>query len=244
MEFREARPGDETAIRSVARDSLHATYDDVLGADAVETAVSTWYDSEEFADKLADDRLLLEVVEDDGGVVGFSQCYVREGEGRIEWLHVAPTHRGRGIGTALLEHTRVALADRGVDHVTSAVLAENEAGNAFYGDHGFSLDDQVAVSVGGEYHAENVYHDVAGQERDLERIESHELELYADMADGHRGKRAPFYPVYRSPDGARRWGWYCGACGSTDNAMDTLGRVVCNDCDNVRKADRWDAVYL
>lgn len=244
MDFRAAKPDDADDIRRVARESLHASYDDILGEDTVDGAVSNWYDPDELSDKLQDDDIFMGVIEVEGELAGFSQSYVSDGEGRIQWLHVAPAHRGAGVGTALLEHTRTALADRGVSHITGVVLAENEDGNEFYSNHEFSLEDQMTVSIAGTFHAENVYHDVAGQERDLESIDTPEGELFVDMADSFRGKSAPFYPVYQSPDGARRWGWYCSACKSTDNAMDTLGRVVCNDCDNVRKADRWDAAYL
>ena len=244
MEFRTAKPGDADAIRTVARDSLHASYDAILGEETVENAVANWYGGDELTEKIEDDQLLLGVLEVDGELAGFSQSYVADGEGRIQWLHVAPDHRGKGVGRALLSHTRTALANRGVSHITGVVLAENEDGNEFYSEHEFTLDDQVTVSIAGTFHAENVYHDVAGQERSLEPIDTPDGEMYVDMTDSYRGKEAPFYPVYRSPDGARRWGWYCGACESTDNAMDTLGRVVCNDCSNVRKADRWDAAYL
>jgi hypothetical protein len=75
-------------------------------------------------------------------------------------------------------------------------------------------------------------------------VETEEGTLYVDFGDQHRGKDAPWYPVYRSEDGSRRFGWYCEHCGSVDNAMDTLERVACNGCGNIRKAERWDAAYL
>ena len=172
MDFRAAKPDDADAIRTVARESLHASYDDILGEEPVENAVSNWYGEEELAEKLDNDELLLGVIEVDDEIGGFSQSYLREEEGRIQWLHVSPDHRGKGVGTALLEHTRKELANRGVSRITGVVLAENEDGNEFYSDHEFSLEDQVTVSIGGEFHAENVYHDVAGQERTLEPIDT------------------------------------------------------------------------
>jgi hypothetical protein len=29
-----------------------------------------------------------------------------------------------------------------------------------------------------------------------------------------------------------------------DVAVDTMGRIECNDCGNVSKATRWDAAYM
>jgi ribosomal protein S18 acetylase RimI-like enzyme len=244
MEFREAAPADAGAIRDVAHASLHASYEDALGEETIHAALDRWYDVEELADDIADERLLVVVAEADAGVVGFSQNHVRERDGRIQWLHVHPDHRGAGVGPGLLDRTRNALAGRGVEQVTGAVLAANEAGNDFYEDHAFSLDDQRTVEIGGEFHAENVYVDVAGLDRELERVETPDGEMFVDRSDPDRGRDGPFYPVFQTRAGTRRWGWLCGNCESVDTSMDTMERVVCNDCGNVRKAARWDAAYL
>jgi len=79
---------------------------------------------------------------------------------------------------------------------------------------------------------------------DLTTATTHDGEtVYIDTAAGERGSVAPFHPVYATADGANRWGYYCGHCEGFDNAMDTMGRIVCNDCENVRKPDEWDAAH-
>lgn len=245
MEFREAEPDDADAIRSVAHPSLHVTYDDILGEDTIHAAMDAWYDEETFPADIADDEHLVYVVgERDGEIVAFSQSYLGRTEGRILWLHVHPDARGEGLGEQLLAATREVLADRGVERISGVVLADNEAGNDFYADHGFTLYDQHTIEIGGSLHAENLYHDVAGEDRDIRPIETPAGELYVDRSDPSRGREAPFYPVYETEQGTRRWGFYCDGCGSVDTAMDTMGRVACNSCGNVRKADRWDASYL
>ena len=67
--------------------------------------------------------------------------------------------------------------------------------------------------------------------------------VYIDTDDGERGSVGPFRPVYADTDGTDRWGYYCSGCEGFDNAMDTMGRIVCNDCENVRKPDEWDAAH-
>lgn len=67
--------------------------------------------------------------------------------------------------------------------------------------------------------------------------------LYVDRADGERGSEAPFFVAYADPDGERRYGFLCGNCDSANNAMDPMGRIVCNDCPNVRKPTEWDAAH-
>ena len=66
--------------------------------------------------------------------------------------------------------------------------------------------------------------------------------VYVDESEHERGSDGPFYLVYVSDDAETRWGYRCGNCGSFDTAMDTMGRIQCNDCGNVRKPDEWDSV--
>ena len=67
--------------------------------------------------------------------------------------------------------------------------------------------------------------------------------VYVAPTETERGSKGPFYVVYVTPDRETRWGYRCGNCDSFDTAMDTMGRVECNDCRNVRKPDEWDAAH-
>jgi hypothetical protein len=67
--------------------------------------------------------------------------------------------------------------------------------------------------------------------------------VYVASDEVERGSKGPFYVVYVSPDRETRWGYQCGSCDSLDTAMDTMGRVECNACRNVRKPDEWDAAH-
>jgi hypothetical protein len=67
--------------------------------------------------------------------------------------------------------------------------------------------------------------------------------LYVAATERERGSKSPFYVVYRDPEGARRWGFFCSNCESFDTAMDSMGRVQCNACRNVKKPDEWDAAH-
>ncbi|MFB6223198.1 MAG: DUF5816 domain-containing protein [Haloarcula sp.] len=66
---------------------------------------------------------------------------------------------------------------------------------------------------------------------------------YVDRADGDIGTKGPFYVVYLDDDRKRRWGYFCGNCETFNNAMDAMGRIRCNDCSNLRKAEEWDAAH-
>ena len=67
--------------------------------------------------------------------------------------------------------------------------------------------------------------------------------LYVDRSDGDIGTKGTFHVVYRDTDRERRWGYFCSNCETFNNAMDSMGRIRCNDCSNLRKADEWDAAH-
>ena len=67
--------------------------------------------------------------------------------------------------------------------------------------------------------------------------------LYIDRSEGRRGQKGPFFVVYESESADVRWGFYCANCGTFDNAVDSMGRVQCNECSNRTKAEEWDAAH-
>ena len=70
-----------------------------------------------------------------------------------------------------------------------------------------------------------------------------EQPLYADRTRGTRGLNGPFYVVYADERAQTRWGFLCGNCETTDNAVDSMGRIQCNVCGNRTKAEEWDAAH-
>lgn len=76
-----------------------------------------------------------------------------------------------------------------------------------------------------------------------ERTGPKEETLYVDRSDAERAADGPLYVVYRDPERTRRWGFFCGNCESFDTAMDSMGRVQCNVCGNLKKPDEWDAAH-
>jgi len=67
--------------------------------------------------------------------------------------------------------------------------------------------------------------------------------VYVDTGDGRTGSEGPFFVAYVDEDGADPYGYLCSNCETFDNAMDPMGRIVCNECGNVRKPDEWDAAH-
>jgi hypothetical protein len=58
-----------------------------------------------------------------------------------------------------------------------------------------------------------------------------------------RGSKGPFAHVYADASGTERWGYFCHNCDTFDTAVDAMGRIQCNRCQNLKKADEWDAAH-
>jgi ribosomal protein S18 acetylase RimI-like enzyme len=141
VSIRPATVDDAEGIQQVARNSWHAAYDAVIGANQVDETVDSWYDPERLVgDDIEQPERLLFVATDDGEIVGFAEA-VPDGEddllAHLYRLYVAPGEWRQGIGRSLLDHIETRLDDRGFDRLHLSVMAENDVGVNFYESSGF-----------------------------------------------------------------------------------------------------------
>lgn len=141
--IRPAVPGDVPVVLGLIREL--ATYEREPGAvvateDGLRTAL--------FGDSPA---VYCHVAEEDGEVVGFALWFLNFSTwlGRhgiyLEDLYVRPSHRGRGLGKALLETLTSIAAERGYGRVEWSVLDWNEPAQAFYRSFGAEPMDDWTV---------------------------------------------------------------------------------------------------
>ena len=255
MDLREATSEDVDGIRAVAAASLAASYADVFDEEERTAALEGWYDRDELREKLTDDRSRF-VVAVDSEVVGFAETYRDEADepvGRIDWLHVHPEARGRGVGAQLLGRAEAALVEAGAVRLEGRVLAPHETGADFYVVHGYEPVGERTIDLDGRTLAERTFvrsatdavgTDDAAADAGLVDTVDHDGEtLYAAYDESSRGSEAPFFVVYGDDERRNRYSWLCGSCERPVTAMDAMGRLTC-DCGNVRKPTRWDAAYL
>jgi ribosomal protein S18 acetylase RimI-like enzyme len=253
MKVREATTADADVLKEIAHRSLQTSYAHFLEEGTIDDAVEQWYGEGRLEDLISDeaDDVFIPVLEADG-IVAFAQCHLveyPERVGEIHWLHVDPEHRGEGYGSRLYDYVREYFEDEeGIDRFKGFVFAENEAGNEFYERRGFESAYTHTQEIAGEEYVENVWVDVPEGEQYRRTVEPHDDEdgdtFYVAYKEASVGSKGPFHVAYLDEDLEKRYGWYCAVCEGFDNAMDASGRVVCNECNNVRKATRWDAAYL
>lgn len=251
MEVREATPDDFEAMRTTAAASMHDSYDTFLAPTTIDAALDEWYGADTLAAQLKDEGTLLFVAESDAGdVAGFVQAEIvarKPTEGRILWLHVHPDERGDGIGSRLFVRAQETLLKRGAERITGVVLEGNPVGTKFYEGHGFTRAGEREVEVGDESHSEVVYVASDAKGTEWESLDEYDLNgqsVHVSYSEAERGSKGPLYQAYSDPDRERKYGYFCGACHSFDVSMSSMGVVECSDCENRRKATRWDASYL
>ncbi|NEU58934.1 GNAT family N-acetyltransferase [Halorussus sp. MSC15.2] len=145
--IRPATPDDVADVRRVARESWHATYDGILGAEAVETVVDDWYDLFRLRQSVEREDGLFLVAEREGDgedaeteLLGFAQSVLGDADdaaAQLPRIYVHPDHWGEGVGSAMLDRVESWAADRGAERLRLLVLADNEVGNAFYESRGY-----------------------------------------------------------------------------------------------------------
>ncbi|NHN42733.1 GNAT family N-acetyltransferase [Halorubellus sp. JP-L1] len=244
MDVRSATAADGSAIERIARASFQSSY--ALSPGDIDSLIENYFADDAFADRLDDeDAPSVVVAADDDGVVGFAEVHP---DGWLEWLHVEPTERGQGAGTALVEHVRDEVLDG--ERFEAHVLEDASEGSAFLERFGLSASGTTDLDFGtDESYAQEIYTTTSksldSNEPNVdvpESLEADDQSMRVAGDDPIPGTEAPFFEVRDGDDEA--WGYFCSQCGSTDVVADGLDRLECDECGNEHRADQWDDAYL
>lgn len=271
MRISQPEAGDVGAVRDVVSRSMRASY--ALSPEEIDAAIDEWFDGDRLATGFdgGDGAFLVATPDDTDGrtVVGYAEGRI-EGDdvGVIEWLHVDPDARGAGTGTDLFRRMREELGHRGAATVRARTLSDAVEGHGFLERFDMTVVDRTTIELDGDDHAVHVYADetaidetegaddgiddpgdqgrVEGADVDPDAIpdavDTEEGTFPVDQEETMSGSEGPFLRVTR--DGGELVGYYCGNCGNLVEAVGGLGRIECENCGNVHRADEWDDSYL
>jgi ribosomal-protein-alanine N-acetyltransferase len=88
---------------------------------------------------LSDLKYRVLVAQDEGGTVGYTAGWAMGDEGEIDRIAVLPSHRGHGLGAALLQSLERALREAGARRLFLEVRESNVAARALYERAGWSV---------------------------------------------------------------------------------------------------------
>ena len=95
--------------------------------------------------------LLVVLAQSAGQSIGYCTCTLSaEGQGEIDSLYVAPSHRRRGIGGALVKAAMAWLGSRPVKSISVEVMEGNEEAKGLYARFGFHSRTVRMKYVGGK----------------------------------------------------------------------------------------------
>jgi ribosomal protein S18 acetylase RimI-like enzyme len=114
------------AFAAVDPRQLHAVLDQAFPG--LVPRFKDWYGNLT-SDTEFDPALCVPALTEDGSVAGFVQCWT---SGFIKDLAVAPGHRGKGVGAALMQHAFALFAARGMSHVDLKVEPGEEPARRLY----------------------------------------------------------------------------------------------------------------
>ncbi|QSX00517.1 GNAT family N-acetyltransferase [Haloterrigena alkaliphila] len=155
MHIRSADADDFAAIKAVARETWHDTYDELDDA-LIDRTVDNWYTDDSMPLE-APGTVVLVVERDDGEIVGFTHAVAQGETADILRMYVAPDAQGEGIGADLHERLVDRLEAYDADRLRSFDFAFNDASRRFYEGLGFEQTDTGEVEIDGEYYDEAVY---------------------------------------------------------------------------------------
>lgn len=137
---RPAEPADVEAIQSIARQSWHAAYDDILGTEAVDDVVDEWYKRSKLETAIRDEAVF---VAESSSIDGFAHVGPGDGSDTMELrrIYVHPERWGEGFGSQLLERVEKWCLSADRTRLRLAVLADNEVGIEFYERNGFTAQE-------------------------------------------------------------------------------------------------------
>lgn len=249
MRVRQATAGDSARIKEIAEQSFQASY--ALSPLDIEAIVETEFEDESLGLRLGDDDHAILVAEEDGALLGFAESTVAgDNPGEIEWLHVAPTDRGQGVGTELFERALADLRERVVEAVQATVLSDNQEGGEFFQQFELESDGQGDRTFGERTLNVEVYQKEVEDTDDEYTVPSAEEitvdgeTMFLDPHDGISGDESAILPVFDDERQEDHFGYYCTNCGTFTDSVDGQGKVVCESCGNEHRPEEWDESYL
>ena len=146
--IRKMKNQDIEAVQSIAIESWHATYEELIPLDVQQRFLEMAYSKEMLEKRLA--KAPFYVAEGDEGILGFANFSNVNEEGEVELaaIYLKPSEQGQGVGTKLLKQ---GLSELNPSKVFVNVESENEAGKHFYVAKGFLAVDEFEEDFDGHF---------------------------------------------------------------------------------------------
>lgn len=157
IEYRAPQRDEAAALATLGRDTFVETFGHLYRPEDLSAFLETHYTEAVVAAQLASDRLVFQVAQEAGRLVGYCKLGLDvsldydPGAKRVielKQLYVLATHHGAGVGQALMDWTLTESLARQAEEVILSVWAGNDRGHAFYRRNGFRWIADTYFMVG------------------------------------------------------------------------------------------------
>jgi GNAT superfamily N-acetyltransferase len=137
---RRAVENDIEGIQAVGTSAWWDTYPGLFPDEFIEQNLARWWAAERLKQAIESEEHIVLVAEEDEDVIGVAHTQIRDDNSAILWkLYVLKEHRGRGVGTALVEESIKQFPPQ-VETYYTEYHSENRRAAAFYASRGFVFD--------------------------------------------------------------------------------------------------------
>jgi ribosomal protein S18 acetylase RimI-like enzyme len=143
---------DVPAVSRLMGNSWRRTYGPILSEETAVRISGEHHSPDRLAADLANSDMMSFVAERaDGAIVGYAMAELKDGDVKLDRLHVDKSEFGSGLAADLLR--TVLAAHAGMPSIALEVLEGNDRALAFYKKHGFEVVERRAASHGAAGHS-------------------------------------------------------------------------------------------
>jgi GNAT superfamily N-acetyltransferase len=140
MQIRPAVMEDIEGVQAVGRSAWWDTYTGLRPKEYIQHALEQWWSGDYLRGAIESERHILLVAEEHQQIIGVVESQVLADKRAMLWkLYVLKEHRGKGVGTALIEES-IRCLPLGIEVYYTEYDSKNEGAAAFYASRGFVFD--------------------------------------------------------------------------------------------------------
>lgn len=143
---------DIPAVSRLLANSWRRTYGPIVGEETAIRISGENHAPDRLVAELADNDMMSFVAErSDGSIAGYAMAELKDGDIKLDRLHVDKSEFGTGVAVDVLH--AVLAAHAGMPSIALEVLEGNDRALAFYRKHGFEVVERRAASHGVDSHS-------------------------------------------------------------------------------------------
>jgi len=149
--------GEVPAVCALAREIWYQHYPGIITVRQIEYMLDQRYRPETVRRQIESGEAWWDKLEIDGRLAGFAQYErgLKPASVKLDKIYLHPCYRGKGFGSALLQHVEAAARSRAMRTLYLQVNRGNSSSVAVYRRNGFKVTGETRVDIGGGFYMDD-----------------------------------------------------------------------------------------